>query len=69
MNFQGQSFLRAILAAAALAIAYPATSGAAVIDISAGPSGWGCSQCSSPENVVPGTVVNLLNPGSRDRFS
>jgi PEP-CTERM motif len=63
MNFQGQSVLSAILTAAALAIAYPATSGAAVIDISAGPNGWGCSQCSGPQNVLPGTVVNLVNAG------
>ena len=63
MNFQGQSVLRAILGAAALAIIYPVTSNAAVIDISAGPNGWGCSQCSGPQNVLPGTVVNLVNAG------
>jgi len=63
MNFEGQSVLRAILAAGMLAIAYPAISSATVIDISAGPSGWGCSQCNAPTSVLPGTVVNLLNPG------
>lgn len=63
MNIQGQSVLRTILAAAVLTISYPAISSAAVIDISAGPNGWGCSQCNGPENVLPGTVVNLVNSG------
>jgi hypothetical protein len=63
MNFQGHSVLQAVLVAAALAISYPVTSGATVIDVSAGPNGWGCSQCSGPQNVLPGTVVNLVNSG------
>jgi hypothetical protein len=63
MNFEGQSVLRTIFAAGLLAIVYPAISSATVIDISAGPSGWGCSQCNAPTSVLPGTVVNLLNPG------
>jgi hypothetical protein len=54
---------RRVLAAMLLAIASVATSSAAIVDISAGPSGWGCSQCNNPNSVPPGTLVNLINTG------
>jgi hypothetical protein len=69
MNFEGQSILRTILAAAVLTISYPAISSAAVIDISAGPNGWGRSQCDSPNDVPPGTLGNLVNTGETAHFS
>lgn len=53
---------RMMLAAGVLAIGL-ATSKATIIDISAGPNGWGCSQCNDPSSVTPGTLVNLVNAG------
>jgi hypothetical protein len=60
MNFENT---RPVFAAMLFAIASVATSSSAIIDISSGPNGWGCSQCNDPNNVPPGTLVNLVNAG------